>query len=101
MQFFNYTQKFSHLRFSENLSSEDLEEVFKNKRTRLQSIRSELKTIKELNEFELVQLWNLSPDTKEEAISWISSLERLVGGSGELAINRAIEIIKKHRNSDY
>ena len=101
MQFFNYTQKFPHLRFSEHISAEDLEEVFKSKRTRLQSIRSELKNIRELSEFEVVQLWNLAPENKEEAISWIPSLERLVGGSGQLAINRAVEIIKKHRNTDY
>ena len=100
MQFFNYTQKFPNLKYSENISAEDIAEVFKNKRTRIQAIRSELKNVKELNEVEIVQLWNLAPENKEEAISWIPSLELLIPQGKEHVITKAIEVIKRHKNMD-
>ncbi len=100
MQFFNYTQKFPNLKYSENISAEDLAEVFKSKRTRIQTIRNELKNIKELNDVEIVQIWNLAPENKDEALSWIPSLERLIVEGKENAIIKAIEVIKRYKNMD-
>ena len=96
MKFIRYTQKFPNLGFSDNLSAEDLEESFKNKKMRLQKMRNELHELSGLNEIEIVQFMNLCPNSLEEAVSWIPSLERILVNGNEIVIKKAIEIVQKN-----
>ena len=96
MKFLDHSKKFPELSFSENLNSKELEEAFKTKKSRLHKIRGELNEIAELNELEIVTIWNLMPNNIEEAVSWIPSLERLKISGKENKIKEAIDIIQKN-----
>ena len=82
------------------MSSDELSEMFKNKRTRIQSIRDELKMVKDLTDTEIIQIWNLSPETNDEALAWIPSLERLIPEGKEIYINQAVDVVRKYKNID-
>ncbi len=96
MKFLEYGNHFSELSYSNAMNSDDLEEDFKTKKTRLQKIRGELNEIVELNEIEIVKLWNLAPASIEEAVSLIPALERLRITGKETKIQEAIDIIQKN-----
>ncbi len=96
MKFMEHSKNFPEISFSENLSSKELEEAFKTKKSKLHKIRGELNEIAELNELEIVTLWNLMPNTVEEAIAWVPSLERLKISGKENKIKEAIDIIQKN-----
>ena len=100
LQFFNYSQQFPNLRYSEELTGEELNEVFKNRRSNIQGIRDELKGFSELTDIELMQIWNLGPESSDEALAWIPSLERLIPEGKELFIHQAIDIVRKHKTID-
>lgn len=96
MKFIKYTQHFPGLGFSDGLSGEDLKETVKNKKTRLTKMRNELDELPEFTEIEIAQFMNLCPNSVEEIVSWVPSLERLVNAGKELVIKRAIEIVQKN-----
>ena len=95
-RFLQYTQKFPSFGFADGHTGEDLKEIVKNRKTRLQKMRSELGELPEFSEVETVQFMNLCPNNVEEAVSWIPSLERLISAGKELEIKRAIEVVQKN-----
>ena len=83
---------------SENNNLEDLDEIFKKRRNRLQMIRNELENIPDFDDLEKAQLCNLKPDTKEMAVLLIQSLQRFLSTEKETLISKAIDIVQKNRD---
>jgi len=72
----DYCKKFSQLKFSEDLDTEDIDPL-RNKLIKIKKIRKEIEEKgSELEDIEMVQLWNLTPTDVDQALKWIPSLER-------------------------
>jgi RNA polymerase Rpb4 len=95
MDFLNYIQRFPHLKYTEEMGGEDIE-VLKERLKKTTKARAELDKYKDITDLELVQLYNLCPSTVEEAISWISSLDRFQVTGKEMYLKNILEVIHKH-----
>lgn len=95
LDFLGYLQTFPNLGFNEDTQSNDLEalnEVIKKTR----KMRTDVEKFKDITDLERTQLCNLCPTSVEEAISWITSLERFQIGSKEVYLRSVLEVINKH-----
>merc|ERR1712226_1649050 len=89
--FLEYCKKFSQLKFTDDLDTDDIDPL-RNKLIKIKKIRKEIEEKgSELQDIEMVQLWNLTPSTFEEAMQWIPSLDRFQEQSKEAYI---VEVLK-------
>ena len=79
--------------FSEDLETEDIDPL-RNKLIKVKKIRKDIEEYNDLTEIEMVQLWNLCPTSIDEAISWISTLERFQEQGKEIYLKQVLEVIQ-------
>ena len=77
MKFLDYSNKFDELNFGKNTNRDQFDEAVNKKKSRFDKIREELDNIDEISEFEAAMLWNMQPNTLDEAIAYLPSLRRL------------------------
>ena len=71
MKFLDYSNKFDELNFDKKQSRDDFDEAVNKKKSRFDKIREELDGIEEIGDFEAAMLWNLQPNTIDEAIAYL------------------------------
>ena len=97
MRFYGFAEKFIDLKGVDMSNTEDMEELFKRRRNKLQLIRDELDAIADFEDFEKAQICNLKPESKELAVLLIPSLQRFLSTDKEVLISKAIDVVQKSR----
>ena len=92
--FIDYLKLFPELKIATYGDNENDEE-FKKKKSNLQNIRNSLYEFEKLIEIERVHLWNLLPESVDEAISLIPSLARFVEEGDEKYLKSVLETIQE------
>ena len=84
------------MRFTEDLDTDDIDPL-RNKLIKIKKIRKEIEEKgSELSDIEMVQLWNLCPNSVEEALVWVQSLERFQEQGKEMYLAEILKVISDH-----
>ena len=97
--FLSYIDRLPNVPHIQDGDGDDIDEL-KDRLKKTQKATSEIEGFKDITKIEQVKLLNLAPQSVEEAVAWIPSLDRFQVSGREIYLKNVLDTVRKHTPID-